>query len=68
MADQRRKVMDCRRMPSEQGCTLTISGTEEEVFPVALRHAVEDHGHEDTPEFRRQLRSMLQDEPSPVPA
>jgi len=57
-----RKVADCRLMPSEKGCTLTISGAEDEVLAVAARHAVEEHGHEDTPELREQIKGMLKDE------
>ena len=55
-----RKVADCRLMPSESGCTLTISGEEEEVVRAASEHAASVHGHEDTPEFREQLRGMLE--------
>jgi len=62
MADARRKVVDCRQFPSESGCTLAIAGTEEEVLRVVVRHAVEEHGHQDTPELRQQLRAMLQDQ------
>jgi predicted small metal-binding protein len=62
-----RKVADCRTMPSESGCTLTIAGEEEEVVRAATEHAVSVHGHEDTPEFRAQVRGMLQDEVA-VPA
>lgn len=61
-----RKVADCRQMPSETNCSLKISGTEDEVLRVATRHAVEDHGHQDTPELRQQLRDMLMDEPVPA--
>lgn len=68
MSQAPRKVADCRRMPSEMNCSLTIAGTEDEVLRVAIRHAVEDHGHEDTPEFREQLRGMLMDEPVPAHA
>jgi len=57
-----RKVADCRLMPSEKNCSLTIAGTEEEVVTVATRHAVEEHGHADTPELREQVRGMLKDE------
>jgi hypothetical protein len=47
---------------SEKNCSLTIAGTEEEVLTVAVRHAVNEHGHKDTPELREQVRSMLKDE------
>ena len=57
-----RKVADCRDYPSESNCTLTISGEEEEVVRAAAEHAVSVHGHEDTPELRDQIRSMLKDE------
>ena len=57
-----RKVADCRKFPSEKNCTLTIAGTEEEVLTVAVWHAVHSHGHKDTPEFRKQIGSMLKDE------
>jgi predicted small metal-binding protein len=57
-----RKVADCRQMPSESGCTLTITGEEEEVVRAAAEHAASVHGHEDTPEFREEVRGMLQDE------
>ena len=57
-----RKVADCRDMPSEVGCTLTISGEEEEVVAAAAQHAVAVHGHTDGPEMREQIRGMLKEE------
>ncbi len=60
--EAKRKVSDCRLHPSEKQCTLVIAGTEQEVLPVAIRHAVQEHGHEDTPELRDQIKAMLRDE------
>jgi Protein of unknown function (DUF1059) len=57
-----RKVADCRLFPSESNCSLTITGTEEEVVRAAAEHAASVHGHEDTAELRTQLRAMLSDE------
>ncbi len=57
-----RKIIDCRRFPSGRDCSLTIAGTEDEVLTLAVRHAVEEHGHENTPELREKLRAMLVDE------
>jgi predicted small metal-binding protein len=57
-----RKIMDCREVPSESGCTLTIAGEEEDVLRAAVMHAVDAHGHQDTPAFRQQLRAALKDE------
>lgn len=56
-----RKVIDCRRYPSERCCTLSIEGTEEEVLDAATLHAITAHGHTDGPELREQLRALLQD-------
>ena len=57
-----RKVADCRKFPSEKNCTVTIAGSEEEVVPLAVHHAVESHGHADTPELHEMIRSSLADE------
>jgi len=57
-----RKYIDCREFPSEKNCTLAISGAEEEVLDLAVLHAVTVHGHENTPELREQIRSLLKDE------
>jgi predicted small metal-binding protein len=56
-----RKSIDCRNYPSEKNCTLKISGTEEEVLDAAVQHAVSAHGHENSPELRQQLKSMLKE-------
>jgi hypothetical protein len=55
-----RTMIDCRKVPSDIGCTLTIAGTEEEVLDAAAAHAVAKHGHEDTPELREMLRASLE--------
>lgn len=55
-----RKMIDCRKVPSETNCTLTIAGTEDEVLDAAAAHAVARHGHEDTPELRDMLRGGLE--------
>jgi hypothetical protein len=62
MASTLRKVADCRKFPSEKNCTLSISGTEEEVIKAATEHAISSHGHRDTPELRAQIRAMLETE------
>ncbi|MCW2598220.1 MAG: hypothetical protein JWM02_49 [Frankiales bacterium] len=60
-----RKVADCRQMPSDTNCTLTIAGEEDEVLRAATEHAISVHGHTDSPELRDGIRSVLTDE---VPA
>ncbi len=57
-----RKVIDCRWFPTEMPCDIAISGSEEEVLNIAVQHAVQSHGHQDTPELREQLRSLLREE------
>jgi hypothetical protein len=56
-----RKMIDCRKVPSDVGCTLTIAGTEEETLDAAVAHAIAKHGHKDTPELRDMIRSGLED-------
>jgi predicted small metal-binding protein len=56
-----RKSIDCRDYPSDKGCTLRISGTEQEVLDAAVQHATTAHGHKDPKELGEQLKSMLKD-------
>ena len=55
-------MVDCRKVPNDIGCTLTIAGNEEETLDAAVAHAVAKHGHADTPELREMLRSGLEDD------
>jgi hypothetical protein len=59
-----RKIADCRRFESENNCSLSIIGEEDEVIATAVQHAVSAHGHQDTPELHTQLRAMLEPEQS----
>ena len=55
-----RMMADCRRWPSETNCSLTIIGEEDEVINAAAEHAASVHGHEDTPELRKQVKEFLE--------
>ena len=56
-----RKYIDCREVPSDSKCTVTIAAdSEKELMDVAVQHAVPQHGHKDTPEFRQQLTHAIQ--------
>jgi predicted small metal-binding protein len=57
-----RKSIDCRDYPSDKNCSLKLSGSEDEVLDAAVQHAVSAHGHQNSPELRGQLKSMLKDE------
>jgi hypothetical protein len=58
-----RKIVDCRDVPSESGCTLTLTGEEDEVVEAASQHAVAVHGHDDDAELRDMIRAGLRDAP-----
>jgi len=55
-----RVMADCRRWPSDANCSLTILGEEDEVVRAAAEHAASVHGHEDTPDLRKQIREFLE--------
>jgi hypothetical protein len=59
-----RKIADCRRFESDNNCSLTIIGEEDEVVTAAAQHAAAVHGHDDTPQLRAQLRDLLEPEAS----
>jgi predicted small metal-binding protein len=55
-----RKYIDCREVPSDSKCSVTIAAdSEKELMDVAVQHAVAVHGHQDTPEFRQQLTKAI---------
>jgi predicted small metal-binding protein len=55
-----RKYIDCREIPSDSKCTVTIAAdSDQELMEVAVQHAVAQHGHQDTPEFRQQLTGAI---------
>jgi predicted small metal-binding protein len=59
-----RKYIDCREMPSESNCDLTMAGSEEHLVEAATIHAVTAHKHEDTPQLREEIRGAMKDEVS----
>jgi predicted small metal-binding protein len=52
-------TVDCRTMPSDSNCTLTIAGEPEEVLRAAVAHAVDVHGHTDDEELRDGIRGAM---------
>ena len=62
-----RKYIDCRNYPSDMNCTLAIAAdSEKELLEAAVQHAVAVHGHNDTPEFRNQLKALFKDGTPPA--
>ena len=57
-----RKSIDCRDYPDDTGCTLYLSGEEDDVIRAVAEHAASVHGMQDTPELREKFRGMLTDE------
>lgn len=58
-----RKFIDCREYPSEIHCTVAISAdSERELLEVAVQHAVAIHGHNDSPELRAMLKTLIKEE------
>jgi len=55
-----RQIFDCRELPGD--CTLSISGTLEEVMEAQVQHAVSVHGQEDGPGLRDLIASYLKEE------
>ena len=61
-ADMSRKYIDCREFPSESNCTVAISAdSEDELIDAAAQHAVQVHGHQDSPELRAQLKEAVRE-------
>ena len=57
-----RKSIDCRNYPSDMNCTVALSAdSADELLEIAAAHAVNAHGHSDTPELRAVLRGMFKD-------
>jgi predicted small metal-binding protein len=55
-----RKYIDCGEFPSESNCSIAISAdSEDEVVEAAAHHAVQVHGHQNSPELRGMLRQAV---------
>ena len=64
-----RKYIDCREIPSEMKCSVAIAAdTEKELIEAAVQHAVAVHGHQDTPEFRDEIRGAIHEGTPPLKA
>lgn len=62
-----RKYIDCREFPSEMNCTIAMSASsEQELLEAAVQHAVTVHKHQDTPEFRAQLKQAFRNGTPPA--
>jgi predicted small metal-binding protein len=66
-ASMTRKYIDCREFPSDTNCTVAISAdSDQELLEAAVQHAVAVHQHQDSAEFRQQLRQLFKEGTPPV--
>ncbi len=64
-----RKYIDCRDYPGDMRCTVAISAdTDDELLEAAVQHAVAVHKHQDTPDLRKNLRTMFKRSPTKAAA
>lgn len=62
-----RKFIDCREFPSDTNCSVAIAAdSDQELLEAAVQHAVAVHRHEDTPEFRQQLKQLFKEGTPPI--
>jgi len=58
-----RNYVDCRELPSEMGCTVSIAADNpDELMEAAVQHAVAIHHEQDTEELRSQIRKHFHEE------
>lgn len=62
MDSKDRVTIDCRGQAEAKGCTLSISGTEQEVLEIAERHVITKHGFKQEPGLQEKLRGLLKHE------
>ena len=64
-----RKYIDCREYPGDIKCTIALSAdTDDELLEAAVRHAVDVHGFQDTPELRNEIKTLFKDGTPPIEA
>ena len=55
-------VANCGKFPSEKNCRLVIMAPDsqrQDLVDAAATHAAAAHGHQDTPQLRKELNSFL---------
>ena len=57
-----RYYADCREQPSVSKCSVAISAdSKEELLEAGVQHMVAVHGHEDSPELRKELLKSMKE-------
>lgn len=58
-----RMFIDCRQVPSDSKCTISIAADDrQELIEAAVQHAIAVHGHEDSQELREMISQAIQQE------
>ena len=64
-----RMYIDCRECPSEMNCSIALSAdSSAELLEAAVQHAMAVHGHQDSPELRKELSAMFKSGTPPIEA
>ena len=64
-----RVYIDCRECPSDMHCSIALSAdSPAELLEAAVQHALAVHGHQDSPELRKELSAMFKAGTPPVEA
>ncbi|MFZ5477249.1 MAG: DUF1059 domain-containing protein [Myxococcota bacterium] len=56
-----RYAVDCRESPGS-GCSLRITGTQDEVVECAVHHAVTAHGYPNNNDTRAKIRGLMKED------
>jgi predicted small metal-binding protein len=59
-----RKYIDCRENPDPKNkCTVEISAdSDEELIETVVQHGIAVHGMEDSPDLRKELKTMIKEQ------
>ncbi len=55
------KIFKCSKFNPAVNCTYTVLGDTEFVVLEADRHVIEEHGYQDSPGLREQIRESLEE-------
>ena len=58
-----RMFIDCRKVPSDAKCTISIAADDrQELIEAAVQHAIAVHGHSDSQELREMISQAIEQE------
>jgi predicted small metal-binding protein len=57
------KKFTCTDLNAGIACTFTVTGSEDKVVEESVDHELAEHGYQDSPGLRQQIRDLLQEVP-----